>query len=141
MKINGFIVDNILNIIPKEAYRLCIEEGAVIIDVREPELREHKQFDVPQVVYMRLKEIIYQQVTFPDAPLLIFADATGLRSKQAAFYAIKVGLNNVANLAGGIIEWDRDGLPLMVDNNKRMSDKRLHEIKQQIRKKYSTDDE
>jgi len=58
MNINGFHVDNILNITPKEAYRLCIEEGAAIIDVREPELREYKQFDIPKVFYFRLKDIV-----------------------------------------------------------------------------------
>ncbi|HON19098.1 MAG TPA: rhodanese-like domain-containing protein [Salinivirgaceae bacterium] len=140
MNINGFHVDNILNITPKEAYRLCIEEGAAIIDVREPELREYKQFDIPKVFYFRLKDIVNQNVTFPSEPLLIFADATGLRSKQAAAYAKNAGLQNIANMAGGIIEWDRDGLPLKVDHDKRMSDKKLHEIKQEIRQKYSKDE-
>jgi len=79
-------------------------------------------------------------VTFPSEPLLIFADATGLRSKQAAAYAKNAGLQNIANMAGGIIEWDRDGLPLKVDHDKRMSDKKLHEIKQEIRQKYSKDE-
>jgi rhodanese-related sulfurtransferase len=135
MAINVFYIDDILNITPKEAFRLCNETGAVLVDVREPEMIEYKQFDVPKVIYARLKEIVANAIEFPDCPMLIFADATGIRSKQAVAHMKERGLDNVANLAGGILEWDRDGLPLNVNNKKQFSEKTMFDIKKQASKK------
>ncbi len=135
MDVNTFYIDNILNITPKEAYRLCAGLQAVIIDVREPEMLEYKRFDVPNVIYARLKEVLSDTVTFPVVSMLIVADATGIRSKQAVAHMQEKGIGNVANLAGGILEWDRDGLPLRVDDKKRFTEKTMFDIKTQARKK------
>jgi len=31
------------------------------------------------------------------------------------------GFENIANMAGGMVEWERDGLPLKIDKTERLS--------------------
>ncbi len=53
--------------------------------------------------------------TLPVEVLLIIADSVGLRSHEAMEFLIDQGFTNIANLAGGIVEWEHDGLPLKKD--------------------------
>ena len=46
---------------------------------------------------------------------LIIADSVGLRSHEAMEFLLGQGFTNIANLAGGIVEWEHDGLPLKKD--------------------------
>ena len=46
---------------------------------------------------------------------VIVADSVGLRSHEAMEFLISKGFSNLANLAGGIVDWERDGLPLRID--------------------------
>lgn len=110
-----FISSGFLNLIPRDAYDEAINNGAVIVDVREDYLTGYKQFDVPDVFYYplsvfkeRLNEIR------KDVPLII-ADSAGLMSHNAMLILKENGFDNIANLAGGIVEWERDGLPLRTD--------------------------
>ena len=129
MDVSGFYVDGILNVTPREAYKLSCQSRAIIIDVREPEMLEYKQFSVPEIKYVRLKEIINNTLVLPRERLLIFADATGLRSKQAVAHLKSQGYENIANLAGGMLEWDRDGLPMVVNDKERVTEKTMFDIK------------
>lgn len=53
----------------------------------------------------------------PKNKTLIFADAVGLRSREAVWFLKEKGIKNIANMAGGLVEWERDGLPLKVDKS------------------------
>jgi hypothetical protein len=46
---------------------------------------------------------------------LIILDSVGLRSKDAVIFLQNNGYTNVANLNGGIVDWDKDKLPMKVD--------------------------
>jgi rhodanese-related sulfurtransferase len=63
-----------------------------------------------------------------DQPL-IFADAVGLKSRESVLLMIAHGYNNVANMAGGIIDWERDGLPLTTDIKNRLSGSCMCQLK------------
>ena len=53
---------------------------------------------------------------------LIFADASGIHSKEAVkFLMDKVFCNRIANMTGGLIEWEQDELPLIIDKNQKLS--------------------
>jgi 3-mercaptopyruvate sulfurtransferase SseA len=39
------------------------------------------------------------------------------------------GYDNVANMAGGIVDWERDGLPLTTDINNRLSGSCMCQLK------------
>ncbi|HBE43237.1 MAG TPA: hypothetical protein DDW27_18965, partial [Bacteroidales bacterium] len=55
-----------------------------------------------------------------DLPLII-ADSVGLRSHEVMEFLISKGYANIANLAGGIVEWEQDGMPLKTDLSEQLS--------------------
>ncbi len=55
-----------------------------------------------------------------DLPLII-ADSVGLRSHEVMEFLISKGFDNIANLAGGIVEWEQDGMPLKTDLSEQLS--------------------
>jgi rhodanese-related sulfurtransferase len=107
----GFESSGILNISPREAFELC-SKGALIVDVREEYLNNFKNFDVPEILYIPLSKLLQQLSELPQDKYLIFADSVGLRSKEAVVLLKDKGMLNIVNMAGGISDWENDGLPL-----------------------------
>jgi len=125
----GIISQNILNLSPRETYKLCTENNAILVDVREEGLVGMKMFDVPQVIYCP-KSILHDNFGKLDKTKpLIFADAAGLRSKESVIFLTENGFENIANMAGGLVEWDRDNLPLHTDVNNRLSGSCMCQLK------------
>jgi rhodanese-related sulfurtransferase len=124
----GFFAHGILNLSPKESFELC-KEGAIIVDVRESYLNNFKMFHVEQVIYMPHSELGNSYMDLPPDKLLIFADAVGLRSRESVLFMNEHGFENVINMAGGIVDWERDGLPLTTDINNRLSGSCMCQLK------------
>ena len=116
----GIASCGILNISPREAHEL-VRKGALIVDVREENLRSFKFFDVPGLIYLPKSKLAEEFENLPSDNYLIFADTVGLRSKEAVIFLQENGLKKIANLAGGIVDWERDGLPLTTDTTTRLS--------------------
>ncbi len=117
---SGFISGGFLNLTPRDAYYEAKTGKALLVDVREVALTGYKRFDVPRVIYLPLSELEKRLDILPlDFPLII-ADSTGLRSHEAMEILKSKGFMHIANLAGGIVEWERDGLPLIIDNKERL---------------------
>ena len=116
----GIASCGILNVSPREAHEL-VRKGALIVDVREENLRSFKFFDVPGLIYFPKSKLAEEFENLPSDNYLIFADTVGLRSKEAVIFLQENGLKKIANLAGGIVDWERDGLPLTTDITTRLS--------------------
>ena len=116
----GFFSNEIYNLTPKECFEICQNEGA-ILDVREEFMSSFKTFDVPEVIYCPASTLEVSCSDLPQNKLLILADATGLHSKEVYILLNKKGFNNIANMAGGLVEWERDNLPLKIDKSQRLS--------------------
>ena len=110
----GFVSGGIKNVTPREAFEL-IKKGAYILDVREVYMNNFKKFNVDNLLYCPETILEGKTQELPKDQILIVADATGLNSKQAVLMLNKKGFDNIYNLAGGIVEWERDGLPVTVD--------------------------
>ena len=124
MKVNfaakGFISSGFLNLTPAEAYQEATGNGAVIVDVREERLTGYKNFKVHRLLHMPKSRINSDYQTLPvDLPLII-ADSVGLRSHEVMEFLLGKGFKNIANLAGGIVEWEHDGLPLAIDISEQL---------------------
>ena len=133
----GFYAHGILNLTPTESFELC-KEGAIIVDVREPYMNNFKLFHVDKVLYLPYSDLgkCYQDLP-PDQPL-IFADAVGLKSREGVLFMNAHGYGNVANMAGGIVDWERDGLPLTTDISNRLSGSCMCQLKaREIKKNRS----
>ena len=117
----GFKSGGIHHVTPRQALELC-KKGALLVDVREADLSRFKMFDVPEIIYCPYS---IMEETFHELPAgrpMIFADAAGLHSREATELAIRKGMDDsVANLAGGLVEWERDGMPLIIDKSEKLS--------------------
>jgi len=117
----GFFSGGLFNVTPKQADELC-RKGAVIIDVREEALSRFKMFGVPEVFYYPFSMLEETWEDLPKNKPMIFADAAGLHSKEAVALLLEKGFTGeMANLAGGLVEWERDNLPLVIDKSEKLS--------------------
>ena len=124
----GFSAHGVLNLTPKESFELC-RKGAIIVDVRESYLNNFKMFNVENVIYLPYSELASSYSDLPHDKLLIFADAVGLRSRESVLFMNEHGYENAFNMAGGIVDWERDGLPLTTDINNRLSGSCMCQLK------------
>ena len=130
----GFFTHGVLNVTPKESYELC-KGGAIIIDVRESYMNNFKMFNVDKVLYLPYSELEKSYKDLPNDQSLIFADAVGLKSRESVLFMNAHGYGNVANMAGGIVDWERDGLPLTTDISNRLSGSCMCQLKTRENKK------
>jgi rhodanese-related sulfurtransferase len=124
----GFYAHGVLNLTPKESCEVC-KEGAIIVDVRESYLNNFKMFQVEKVIYLPYSELGKSYHDLPTDQLLIFADAVGLKSREGVLFMNTHGYENVANMAGGIVDWEKDGLPLTKDISNRLSGSCMCQLK------------
>jgi rhodanese-related sulfurtransferase len=116
----GFESNGIRNFTPLETYELC-QQGAVLIDVREDYLSAFKKFSVPVFFEIPLSQLETHLSDFNAEDIYIFADSAGIRSKEAVIILMNAGFTNVFNLAGGIVDWEKANVPLIVDKTEMMS--------------------
>ncbi len=104
----------IASVLPPEAQRM-MESGALLVDVRE--LDEFQQVRIPGTRFMPLSSLAQTYDQLPaDRPVILYC-RTGSRSASAtASLTHQVGLTNVFNLDGGIVEWYEEGLPISTDH-------------------------
>ena len=81
----GIVSSGILNVSPLEAFELVMK-GALIIDVREENLRSFKSFDVPELIFLPKSKLAEEYENLPSDSYMIFADTVGLRSKEAVIF-------------------------------------------------------
>lgn len=96
------------------------DDTAVLLDVR-PYYELSRLFDIANILYCPHKEIESHIDKIPTDRLIVVADATGLRSRETALKLMDLGFNNVANLAGGIVDWERMGLPVTHDRSRLLT--------------------
>ncbi|HOY30794.1 MAG TPA: rhodanese-like domain-containing protein [Bacteroidales bacterium] len=116
---SGFQSAGFLNLTPKEAYYET-QNNAILVDVREEELTGYKQFDVPKTIFLPISLITEKFSELPGDKPVIIADSAGLRSKEAMIFLAGKNFKNIANLAGGLVEWERDGLPLLINPKEKL---------------------
>ncbi|MFH0761140.1 MAG: rhodanese-like domain-containing protein [Bacteroidota bacterium] len=124
----SFSVGHQLQYTPHEAFRHC-QEGAVILDIRPEVLCTFKGFDVPEVLYCPFQEIEPYVDQIPVDREIIVADSSGIQSREVIHLLIDHGYKRVAGLAGGMVEWERDGMPLLTDNQARLSGSCMCQLK------------
>ena len=96
---------------PRTAKSL-IEEGALLVDVREPAEIAAQAYDVPEIITIPLGQLPARLAEIPRDRNLIIACKSGGRSMQATIFLMKHGYEQIANLQGGIMQWASLGLPV-----------------------------
>ncbi len=110
----GNRIDKIIHLSPNEAYELC-QKGAILLDLRLDILFRNKRFNVPEMLHCVYDEINEFYHHLPTNRPIIVADAVGIHSKEIVIFLKSRGYTQIANLVGGICDWERDGLPIIVD--------------------------
>ena len=124
----------LLSLSPKETVNACAE-GAILVDVREEYLNSYKMFGVTEVIYLPMSNFKKDYRILPEDRYLIIADSSGIKSKEATYFLMEKGYSKVANMAGGLVEWERDKMPLNTDIDERLTGSCMCQLKPRERKK------
>lgn len=124
----SFSVGSQLQYTPSETFKRC-QEGSVILDIRPEVLCSYKAFDVPQVLYCPWQETSQYLDKLPVEQEIIVADTSGIQSREIIQMLISAGFKKIAGLGGGMVEWERDGLPILLDNQARLSGSCMCQLK------------
>ena len=124
----GMQIKGVKHISPKEAFDLC-SKGALMIDVREDYLNTFKTFDVPQLIRIPFSELKLKWTELSTENAFIFADSVGLYSHEAVDFMIEKGFKHIANMAGGIIDWEKDDLPMKINIRERLTGSCMCQLK------------
>ncbi|MHB1391060.1 MAG: rhodanese-like domain-containing protein [Thermoleophilia bacterium] len=90
-----------------QAQTLIDERNALVVDVREP--HEYAAGRIPNAMLIPLRQIGAQVESLrqhTDRPIILSC-RTGSRSQMACRFLSENGLENVYNLASGLIGWQR----------------------------------
>jgi rhodanese-related sulfurtransferase len=104
-------IDGIPYPLPKEVPEF-LAGGAILADIREELETEIRAFGVERIVYLPHSEFEKQWESLPLDQPLILADAVGLWSKHFMLFLREKGYHEVVSLAGGIADWEKDGMPM-----------------------------
>ena len=116
----GIMTKGVIACTPKECARL-FEKGALYVDLRHEAHTDYKIPDVPEIILLPHEELQEKYQKLPRDRHLILADASGLKSREAVAFLQSKGLDKVAHLAGGFVEWERYGLPIRQDIGQRLT--------------------
>ncbi len=116
----GFISGGIRNVTPRQAFELC-KKGAVMLDVRQPYMTVYKVTDVPFLVFIPFHQLPERTEELKRESQILCIDSVGLKSHDTWLMLSERGFKNVLNVAGGIVEWERDGLPMKIDGTKMLT--------------------
>ncbi|HHN48446.1 MAG TPA: rhodanese-like domain-containing protein [Bacteroidales bacterium] len=116
----GIKIDRIRHFLPAEAFEAS-KSGAIFVDVRQDYKSDFKAFDVEKIIYVNHTEIEKRYQELPKNEFLIIANSVGLHSKEVVEFLLNKGYTRLANLNGGIYDWERDGLPMAIDVSERLT--------------------
>lgn len=112
---------SIIHLGSKEAYELLYHDKAVLLDIRNVSLQNFKQIDVPVFVLIPFDQLAEAAASLPFDKFFICADSTGIHSKEAARLLLQAGFKSAGNLAGGLVDWEKSGLPIRTNIKERLS--------------------
>ncbi len=104
---NKSILENIAPQIAKEK----IENGALLLDVRESDEVNNLSCDISNTIFMPTSELQNKYKELPKDSEIIVMCYSGGRSQRVAEFLISQGYEKVFNLSGGISNWESEGLP------------------------------
>ena len=96
---------------PHEAHTLMTESGALLLDVREQD--EWDEARIPGSVHKPMSTFQDWYDTLPGDRTIVVHCHSGGRSERVVAALLKhTDLSDVANLDGGIADWEESNLPI-----------------------------
>lgn len=118
----GMKINNIIFINPKEAYNLICEQECILVDLREDIEKSGKEFNIDsnKILHIPYSQFVKNPNSLPTKKPLILADSAGTKSKYAYQILLEKGYQNLCVLNGGILEWQKDGLPTIINDDEML---------------------
>jgi rhodanese-related sulfurtransferase len=113
LQMQSHSVPDVPQIDPATAWKAVRDEGAVILDVREPE--ELDEVAIPDVTHIPLGQLSAESDELPRDRDLFVICRSGVRSAYATQFLMQSGFDRVRNITGGVIDWAQAGLPIIID--------------------------
>jgi rhodanese-related sulfurtransferase len=100
---------------PAEATRMLNHDNAVIVDMRED--KDYREGHIVNAVHTPASnsDAVQKLEKFRDRPVIVYC-RSGHTSAGFCRKLSKQGFASVYNLAGGVVGWQKAGLPLNRDN-------------------------
>lgn len=103
----------------KKAEEICptttykrVQQGALLVDVRENEEVNELSYDVPAVLHIPLSQFEERFNEVPRDGEVILVCRSGIRSLKATYYLMNHGYTNVLNMQYGMLRWADKGFPV-----------------------------
>ncbi len=128
-----FKIDGLQYITPKKAYPF-LEEGVLLVDLRPLSESTFKQAKVDRLLLLPYTSFNENFDQIPNDRPVIIGDAVGIQTKICFKILIDKGYTNIIGLAGGFVDWERDGLPMEEDVHQRLSGACVCQLKPRERK-------
>ena len=103
------LVDPDIEVTPQRTRELLQSGEAVVVDVREPYEREAGHIEGTR--HIELERLSSQAETLPRDQPIVFHCRLGARSAMAA-HAFRASGFDAWSMAGGLVRWDEEGLPV-----------------------------
>jgi rhodanese-related sulfurtransferase len=116
----GMLIGRVLYVTPREAFALC-GKGCVLIDIRPEYETAGKRIIVKSIAYIPWEEFPENYSMLDTDRYFIVMDEVGLHSKEIAEFMLEQGFQHAASMSGGIVDWERDGLPVDIDKGELMT--------------------
>jgi rhodanese-related sulfurtransferase len=110
----SFTLAGVMHVSTFAAAEAIANGNALIVDVREQEEVDIIKLDVDNQIYMPLSVIVEKFKELPANTALVVVCSNGNRSVKAVNLLNYQGYKGAVNLDGGINQWYRDGLPLIL---------------------------
>lgn len=117
---HGIIHQGVLSLSPAETFMLAAR-GVIIVDLRNTDYLAYKAFDLVNVISLPSEQFEEQSEKLDPDRYYVLADSSGIHSRLFAEKLRDRGFRHVAGMSGGFVEWERDGLPVRVNTNERLS--------------------
>jgi rhodanese-related sulfurtransferase len=92
-----------INEIPVNELTTLVENGSLVVDVREPD--EYESGHIPGAILVPLSTVLSNTSEFESDETVYVVCRSGGRSMQACEMLHEVGVLNVVNVAGGTMGW------------------------------------
>lgn len=100
---------------PTQTRRKVLEEGAILVDVRERAEVDQLAFDMPAIIHLPMSEFEARFEELPRDRELILVCSVGQRSLKATYFLMYHGFDQVANMEYGLKKWVYRGFPVIGD--------------------------
>ncbi|MCK9459378.1 MAG: rhodanese-like domain-containing protein [Proteobacteria bacterium] len=117
---HGLLINGIVFLSPKDALPF-LEAGAILVDLREGLERNGREFQVNNVILLPHRRFRDELGSLPKDRALILACCVGLESRDAVRLLMANGYTSVAALNGGMIAWEQDGMPTVIDRREELA--------------------